>query len=608
MITLHKTKLFSRVRNLFLLLPLAAFCDEEIDERDFPISKVIFEYSREHPDLISAEKFEKFEVSLGEDQVISIQELNQKGEEYRFTEGMIQKVLDQVRGCYKEKGIDYVHVSIPPTQISPEGNDRRKGADLVVVIDTPVIAKVEATATVEGDPKGRPLPPKQEKRILGNLPSKLPDPATGYPGDLVNSTTLNNYLYSLNRHPGRQVDLEIGPADTPGSVALNFVVHQERPYYFYTSISSNIPVVVSRWIESFGYINTQLTGRDDILRVDYSTDSFDCLHTFLINYEAPVFNSLDQRWKIGANVNRFTSAQFGIGANPFKGTQYIVDGEYVITAYQYWRLFLDLFFHLEYRHINNNKHFIYPSVSKNFLLPSGGLRLTRLTTETKLIASAGINTLLSDVFWNVGHHLDSLGRPNLSHNWAYLDFDFYGSFYLEETIKKAYRKEHPVTHLANEIVFHAQSQYAFHKRLIPQLEGVLGGLYTVRGYPQSTAAGDSIYAGSLEYRLHVPRLYPIRQNGTKYFFGKPLKWAPSKPKDSLDWDFIIKAFFDIGKIVINKKVLGEQNETLAGTGLGAELILWHNVFIRADWGIALTTANGVKHGNHEVYFTSVIIF
>src|SRR5207244_2867904 len=62
--------------------------------------------------------------------------------------------------------------------------------------------------------------------------------------------------------------------------------------------------------------------------------------------------------------------------------------------------------------------------------------------------------------------------------------------------------------LANELAVMARGQYTLgNRRLIPQLEFLAGGYNTVRGYPEYFTAGDSGFAGSLEYRLHVPRLF-----------------------------------------------------------------------------------------------------
>ena len=58
--------------------------------------------------------------------------------------------------------------------------------------------------------------------------------------------------------------------------------------------------------------------------------------------------------------------------------------------------------------------------------------------------------------------------------------------------------------MTHELAWRFGGQTSLGTRVIPQAEGVLGGVATVRGYPQSITAGDSFVNGSVEYRYHVP--------------------------------------------------------------------------------------------------------
>ena len=355
------------------------------------------------------------------------------------------------------------------------------------------------------------------------MPLSLPDPSSGYPGDFINSNILNDYLHSLNRHPERRVDLEIGPTNSPGEVALDFVVTQKRPYHFYFNANNNVPRPIHRWQETTGFIQTQLTGNDDILKLNASTDSFDKFYTLEGSYEAPIGRSIGNRWQIYLNYNRFISAEFALPQNLFVGTQTILNGEVICNVGQWNKLFLDFVADLQYRHIHNRDHFFFSSTTKNFLIPEVGLKLIQLKRETKLIASLSIQSTVSSAFWDVKKHLDGLGRADLSPNWAIVQAGLYGSFYIETFFKNA-------KHLANEIVFVGQMQNAFRQRLIPELEGILGGLYSIRGYPQSTVAGDDLYMGSVEYRFHLPAALRIDPHACTKLFGKSFRWAPAQPE------------------------------------------------------------------------------
>jgi hemolysin activation/secretion protein len=221
-----------------------------------------------------------------------------------------------------------------------------------------------------------------------------------------------------------------------------------------------------------------------------------------------------------------------------------------------------------------------------------------------MIASLSLQSSVSSLFWDVGKNLSGLGRANPSENWAIVQAGFYGSFFLEPVLLKKSK----VKHLANEIVVVGQLQNAFNQRLIPELEGILGGLYTIRGYPQSTISGDNLYMGSVEYRFHLPAQLKTDPNASTKIFGKSFRWAPAQPLGQTDWDFLFRAFFDVGQTTVNQAKHFERDHLIMGIGVGLELVLWHNVFIRGDYGHGLREANGISKGNNQYYFSSTIIF
>jgi hypothetical protein len=78
-------------------------------------------------------------------------------------------------------------------------------------------------------------------------------------------------------------------------------------------------------------------------------------------------------------------------------------------------------------------------------------------------------------------------------DWTVFKWSLDHSFYLEPLLFREAAHDpdapHWKTALAHEIAFSFRGQHAFDNRLIPQEEETLGGLYTVRGYPESIAAG-----------------------------------------------------------------------------------------------------------------------
>lgn len=593
---------------LLLLAPLTGFPEETL----YPVSELVFKYAKERPYQIPLSYLNQIKVALVQTEEgyyspkelmarphqlvsLSIQELNQAGL-HRYSRQALSEILEATHQFFERQKIRWSYLYIGNDQITLQGQDVRSKDHLVLEISIPTIEAVSVKASKNSYTQNVE---KQKARIEKSFPFSLPDPSTGYPGSYIDPEALNNYLYSLNRHPGKRVDLEIGPHT--GGVSLDFVITEERPYHIYVSATNNVPEVIHQWQESMGFMHTQLTGRDDILKLNYSTDSFDSFYTASASYEAPVGANPGTRWSVSGNYNRFLSAEFGLSPNLFRGTQGIASGEMIGTIYQRNQFFLEAFGLMEYRHIHNRSHLWHPSIMKNFLFPAIGLKALELKLEHKIIATLQLETTISNWFWEM-NHLEALGRRNISSSWALASGSLYWSFYVEPIVTK------DVQRMANELVILGQFQNAFNHRLIPQLETVLGGVSTVRGYPQSTVSGDNAYQGSLEYRLHIPQLLTPSPDRKTRWFGKEFRWAPAEPKGRADWDLILRAFYDIGKTTINHRVKGEKNYLIEGIGGGIDFVLWSNLVLKFDWGHALKAANGVDQGNNQSYFSAVLMY
>jgi hypothetical protein len=595
---------------------------QSLNEKVYPVSKIVFEYDKSHPEHIPIEQLQEIEIPLfvvhdvllGADLsrknqhpiTITINEINHSYKLTQIADSALTTILQTILKYFNAHAIDWTVIYIPSSEITENGADIRPIGDtkLTFVISTPIMKHVSVRYVDPDDSSKEVDNPRLSKKICDHLPTSLPDPSTGYPGGFINSNLLNNYLHALNRHRERRVDLEIGPTEIPGEVAFDFIVTQKRPYHFYFNANNNVPKPIHRWQESAGFIHTQVSGNDDIIKLNASTDSFDKFYSVDASYEAPIGNSIGNRWQVFGSYSRFISAEFALPQNLFIGTQAIANIEFISNIAQWDKLFLDFIGELQYRHIHNRGHFLFSSATKNFILPQIGLKAIQLKRETKFIASLSLQSTISSLFWNVKKHLDNLGRRHLSPNWAILQGGLYGSFYLEPL----FHENKKVRRLANEIVTVVQLQNAFNQRLIPQLEGILGGLYTIRGYPQSTVAGDNLYMGSIEYRFHLPGALKPRPNACTRLFKKPFRWAPAEAKGQADWDLLFRAFYDVGETTVNQRRSSEHDHLLMGAGFGGELVMWQNIFIRADWGTAFRSANGISKGHHQFYFSSTIIF
>ncbi|MBZ0173501.1 MAG: hypothetical protein K8E66_14045, partial [Phycisphaerales bacterium] len=166
--------------------------------------------------------------------------------------------------------------------------------------------------------------------------------------------------------------------------------------------------------------------------------------------------------------------------------------------------------------------------------------------------------------------------------------------------------------LIHEIALRFSGQYSFNNRLIPNFETVGGGLYSARGYPESVAAGDSGVFGGVEYRLHIPRAFPVNAEPPTAF-GRPFRFQPDEQGGRPDWDLVFKVFLDAGR-VINAQALGfENDETLLSAGIGGELVIANNLSFRTDLGVVLDetgadTPDAVTVGSQRWHFVLTVLY
>src|SRR5262249_43265821 len=107
-------------------------------------------------------------------------------------------------------------------------------------------------------------------------------------GDLVRKDELDAYVARLNRHPGRQVDYTLSHPKDDGADYLQFLVAENSPLTLYVQGSNTGTDETNHWRERFGLTDTQLTGHDDVLHLDFITGNFDQVFATFGSYEAPL--------------------------------------------------------------------------------------------------------------------------------------------------------------------------------------------------------------------------------------------------------------------------------------------------------------------------------
>ena len=594
------------------------------DGPSYPVSAFELQYVRENPGLPPIEELLQLEVELGRSYqgyvaprenvpsiTLRLGDASEPAEPYFAS--AIQHILEGIRDHLVGLQLMGIYVAPDLSQINEEGDDLRDPGrtQLRILITIGVVTELRTLASGERIPtEERVDNPLHERIRLQSPVQPFVDPEQPQQ-DLLRKDALDRYVFFLSRHPGRRVDMALSPAVEEGGTALDYLVTENRAFSVYAQVANTGTRSTKKWRERFGFFHTQLTNNDDILEFDYNTAAFDDYHALRASYEAPWGDNERLRWHVNGSVSDFNASDVGFFADLFEGDSWSIGGGLIANVYQQKEFFLDVVggARLLSEKVNN------PLVGKgrgDFFLPYVGVRFER---TTELMSSAG----LLNIEWHTGAitdidraDLDRLGRTSADEDFAVLRWRFDHSMYLEPLVNRA-GWEDPTTPetstLAHELILSFWGQYAFDNRLIPSLERPLGGLYTVRGYPESVVAGDTAVVGSIEYRYHLPRALGLDpEPGT--LFNREFRFAPQYTYGSTDWDLILKAFFDVGRTIISDPLSFESDETLLGTGVGVELRYERNIRLRLDWGIAIESipSRGVKGGSDRVHFVATVLF
>ncbi|HSI36951.1 MAG TPA: hypothetical protein VK986_25415, partial [Tepidisphaeraceae bacterium] len=233
-------------------------------------------------------------------------------------------------------------------------------------------------------------------------------PVSAQPGrDLVRRELLDEYVFTLNRHPARHVDVAVSSAGYPGEVILDYVITETDPLTLTAETSNTGTRDTNDWRQRFALLHNQLTGRDDVLSIDYATAGFDDYHDVRAAYEFPISQTRTVRARVYGAFTEFAASDVALDLGPaFDGTRYAAGAEVIATVFQRRELFVDAVAGLRYEHAGADT--AGTSGSADFIVPYAGLRLAR---------EADIESTRAEIFVEgrfpgaSRSDLDALGRP-----------------------------------------------------------------------------------------------------------------------------------------------------------------------------------------------------
>jgi len=534
----------------------------------------------------------------------------------KFTDAGLTLLAPAVVQRLKALGLVGVFVTPDPAQFRVEEgrviDTRATGeTEIILQVTTGVVTDVRSVAVGERIDPDETINHPLHERIRTKSPVQAYAAGATVRSDLIRKDVLDDYTFRLNRHPGRRVDVAVSaPGDEPGAVTLDYVVTENRPWLAFLQLSNTGSESTDNWRQHFGFIHNDLSNADDILTFDYQTSNFDNVNAFTGSYERPLSFNDRVRWKVFGSWYEYVASDLGFPDADFSGDGWTGGGEVAWNFYQNRDLFIDFVAGFRFDHLNVDNEAAAVSGENDFLIPLLAFRLERVRDVSSTRAQVGVEFNLADAAGTDESTIDDLGRFDADAEFAVLRGELTHSFYLDPFLREDAENSGG---LAHELLFSAKAQYAFDNRLIPNEQQIAGGLYTVRGYPFAIVAGDNAAIGTAEYRFHLPRaLSPSVDPGT--FLNKPFRWRPQYAFGPTDWDLILKAFIDAGRVTNNDIQSFETNSTLVGAGVGAELALTRRFNIRTDLGFALKELEDavgettVDAGDAELHFVLTLIY
>jgi hemolysin activation/secretion protein len=633
----------------------------------FPVSSLDLVYSSEDPAQPALETLLPIEVELRETELgwaaprqgepsTRLLVGGPGSETIRLEASGLARVLRTIVAALHDAGLYGVDVRPSASDIDLESEQDLRPTNrtsLAVIITVGRIKEVRTIAVGDRIKSDWKIDNDLHMSIRENSPLQPTGIAEGDQSSLLDRRKLEDYLFRLNRHAGRRVEAALSPDSEPGGIVLDYRVLESKPWYVYAQVANTGTRRSNPWQTRVGAASNQLTDRDDVLTIEYLNAGLDDVNGIRTRYQAPFFGpkrpewmnrrkgdaawldwiprekipwwGVDRlRWEVDfawgkSRAGRSATLQ-GLANDPVTSTEFQYGGRFIYETFQYRNFFIDLWGGMRLRdvEVRNQVGTGSNSATALFVIPIGGIHAERINQLSTLSVDVALQGSVSDI--DEGD-LDRLGRDGTDDRYMTLDFNLGYSTFLEPLLNPTAWRD-PSTErsstLAHEFAIGVRGQYAFDYRLVPQASQTVGGLYSVRGYDQSVAVGDTIVIGSIEYRFHLPRALPIVREPLRIPFIGDFRAAPQQPYGRPDWDLTLRTFLDVGRAIRNDRSssaagVNEFNQTLIGAGVGAELQVKSNFRARIDWATALKGTNGdlanpTELWDNEIYVLFSILY
>jgi hemolysin activation/secretion protein len=561
----------------------------------FDVSRITITYGLSHPSLPSPDELTHIEVPIGTSggvfvpantpgASITTLPLSSLPAGARFSLPAIVAVMEGVVGELNRRDLQVVFVRPDSRQINlAESTDLRAADDrsLHLIVWVGQIAEVRTIAKGERFLPDHSINNPAHARIRAESPIQ---PGQGEAaGGLFRRTLVDDYVSGLSTHPTRRVEASLASAGEPGKVVLDYLVNEVRPWQIFAQSSNTGSKAIGVWRTRLGFQHTQLTSRDDILNLDVVSSGKWETRAGLVSYSLPLKRPDVLKLRVFGSAGDFKIDDLGFQQARFTGDNWQAGTElaYRIRMPKTYTLVAQT--GVSYNHYNVDSSVANTAAAggrSGFLIPFVGARLTRVTERLGAALALRLEHSVDGVpNESPTNGIRSLGRVDPATSWTVIKGGLSAASRLDSLFNPTRRAETapPSGDLAHEISLSLRGQYVLSRdRLVPQEQDLIGGAYSVRGYPDSILSADDSLVTSAEYAFHPGRIFQM-----------PRIWGS-------EVGVLFRAFTDYGRAWVTPPAgTGggtrgtEQDRSLWSVGAGTELSFRKQISLRCDVGYVL---------------------
>jgi hemolysin activation/secretion protein len=383
-------------------------------------------------------------------------------------------------------------------------------------------------------------------------------------GQILDYKDLNENLRTMNKQPDRMVEAVLKPGKEEGTSDILLKVKDERPYHLSLDYTNRGTKYTTENRYGIGFTHNNLLGFSDILSAKFRIGEDSDIYSVSGDYNFPI-SRYDTRLGIyGIFSQAEIGDQFKVLTPEGKATVYGIYLTHPLINEDYPEFTLESNVTVGFDSISVWNKVLGAETSHDELrVVKAGITFDEKDSSGRTFISENIRVGLEDFLGSMENHSTSSSRLDAN------------SEYVKNTGMITRLTRLPLSsYLINRLNYQVTTD-----PLVSSEQIVVGGVDSVRGYPENEYFADYGVTGSIELRT-------------------PAFLLPSFLRTQLDTEddnHIIDTlqfvyFIDAGKGYLESARVGEDKDKyLVGAGVGLRFNMFKNLNGRIDWGFPMNT-------------------